>query len=159
MLAVTNYRTTTDIIAPYLEKAPVNLEGMAGEMELEVSYEVLADDIAGKIERLPSSGRYRITVNQTHVPARRRFTLAHEIAHFVLHRDLIGDGVTDSALYRSKLSSPLEQQANRFAADLLMPARLVRKKHREGVVAYADMAAAFDVSAEAMRIRMRQVIG
>ncbi|HCM3005245.1 TPA: ImmA/IrrE family metallo-endopeptidase, partial [Klebsiella pneumoniae] len=59
---------------------------------------------------------------------RQRFTLAHEIAHFLLHRDRIGDGITDDILYRSKLSDFMEVQANRLAADILMPGHLLEKK-------------------------------
>jgi hypothetical protein len=37
------------------------------------------------------------------------------------HRDLIGDGLIDDGMYRSKLGGDYERQANRFAAEILMP--------------------------------------
>ena len=146
-----------EIIIPFLDHAPVDLDGMAAALGVAVIRDPsLPAGISGKIER---SGRgFRIVVNGTHGPLRQRFTLAHEIAHYVLHRDLIGDGVTDDAMYRSgRLSDDYERQANRYAADLLMPARLIRAAWREGVRSFADMAARFDVSAEAARIRMRDL--
>ncbi|MDP9139968.1 MAG: ImmA/IrrE family metallo-endopeptidase, partial [Pseudomonadota bacterium] len=63
--------------------------------------------------------------NRHDPPKRQRFTVAHEIAHFLLHRDDIGDGISDDVLYRSNLSDKREQQANRLAADILMPATLI----------------------------------
>lgn len=59
-----------------------------------------------------------IYVNKGHHVNRRRFTTAHEIAHFILHQDFIGDGIADDGLYRSKLSNAMEAQANKLAADI-----------------------------------------
>lgn len=157
MSATVEHRAPIEIVAPFLERAPVDLGGMAAALGVQVVHDrALAPDISGKIER--SGNGFRIVINGTHGPLRQRFTLAHEIAHYVLHRDLIGDGVTDDAMYRSaRLSDEYERQANRYAADLLMPARLVRAAWRDGVRSYADMAERFDVSAEAARIRMRDL--
>ena len=62
---------------------------------------------------------------------RRRFTIAHEIAHFLLHRDKIGDQLSDDAMYRSSLSSDDERAANRLAADILMPMGLIQDYMRK----------------------------
>ena len=70
-----------------------------------------------------------IAVNSKDGPQRRRFTAAHELGHFVLHRDLLKehrhlDRLFDEAARRNP-SKPLvyshELQANQFAARLLMP--------------------------------------
>jgi Zn-dependent peptidase ImmA (M78 family) len=101
---------------------------------------------------------YAIFVNYTHPRGRQRFTIAHEIAHFVLHRDLIGDGVEDDALYRSKLSEWYETQANRMAADILLPAELVRESYSVyGIKSLAGLSTRFDVSGDAIRIRLREL--
>jgi len=85
--------------------------------------------------------------------------VAHEIAHYLLHRDQIGQGITDDALYRSSLSDSREAEANRLAADILMPrgaiATAVAKigaVERDELV--AKMADEFGVSEIAMRIRL-----
>lgn len=156
MVATLERPTPIEIVGAYSKSAPVDLEAMAGALGLKVAYDFrLPTDVSGKIER--AGDEYRITINALHAPRRRRFTLAHEIAHFVLHRDLIGDGVVDNAMYRSTLRSDLERQANRFAAELLMPAALVRTEWRNGVRSYAEMAAHFSVSDEAAQIRMRDL--
>jgi predicted transcriptional regulator len=157
MLATVERKAPIEIVDPFLDRAPVDLDAMARALGMEVRRDrTLPDDVSGKIER--SGSGYRIALNGRHGVRRQRFTLAHEIAHYVLHRDLIGDGVTDSAMYRSAhLSDDVESQANRYAADLLMPAKLVRAAWREGVVSFADMAARFDVSMDAAAIRMRDL--
>lgn len=104
-----------------------------------------------------SSAGYTIHVNIEDSPPRQRFTIAHEIAHYILHRDLIGDGITDDPLYRSSLGQWYERQANKMAADILMPHQLVRSVYRGGVRGLAPLARAFDVSMDAMRIRLQEL--
>jgi Zn-dependent peptidase ImmA (M78 family) len=141
------------------DTAPVDVERLAAELGLDIVRQRLSDDIAGMIirdrKRSPESG-YTIYINSGDNPRRQRFTLAHEIAHYVLHRDLIGDGVSDSALYRSKLGEWYERQANRMAADILMPVKLVRKYY-ETQKGIAPLAQIFDVSPDAMRIRLEEL--
>lgn len=145
-----------EIVGRFLNSAPVDLDGMARAIGLEVAERCFDDpDVAGMIE---CAGRtYRISLNGTDSPRRRRFTLAHEIAHYILHRDLIGDGITDRGLYRSRLSDAIERQANRYAANLLMPSGLVRAAWREGDCSIAGMAARFHVSEDAARIRLKEL--
>lgn len=156
MTVAVEHRSPIEIVGDFTREAPVDLGRMAEALGLEAVLDPgLPDDVSGKIARV---GRgYRVSVNAGHPPRRQRFTLAHEIAHYVLHRDLIGDGITDDAMYRSVLRGDIESQANRFAADLLMPAALVRAAWRQGVKSYAEMAARFDVSEDAARIRMRDL--
>ncbi len=87
------------------------------------------------------------------------FTIAHEIAHYILHRELIGDGIVDDILYRSGLSDHLEAQANRLAADLIMPWPSLHKRIQElsdlkNEELYEQLAKDFEVSTTAMKIRL-----
>ena len=68
-------------------------------------------------------GRWVIGVNSLQHPNRQRFTMGHEIGHFILHKDQIGDGIEDTLLFRaSGFGEPgIEKEANEFAAKLLMP--------------------------------------
>ncbi len=90
---------------------------------------------------------------------RQRFTLAHEIAHFLLHRAYIQSGVIDNTLYRSKLSDQKEVEANKLASDLVMPYELVaregnRLKHLPRDERVYELSQKFRVSEQAMRIRL-----
>lgn len=155
----TNLLTATDILSSRLKTAPVDVHEIARDLGLLVVVDrKMNNDISGKIERSEfAAGGFVITVNGTHSKTRQRFTIAHEIAHFILHRDLIGDGITDDALYRSTRGDDIERQANAYAAAILMPAPLVRKKYREGKLSYADMSSAFDVSYQVAEIRMKEL--
>lgn len=73
-----------------------------------------------------------IVVNLRHPPARRRFTIAHEIGHYQLHRKRSEDipVFIDRAVYHRKESVAgvdysMEMQANAYAAGLLMPEALL----------------------------------
>ena len=88
--------------------------------------EVLIDERLDPVEHVGTEGRYR-------------FTIAHEIGHWELHRDLLtdvrqlglpGDLAAAPSLVCRKTDAkkPIEWQADRFAADLLMPAAIVRQE-------------------------------
>ena len=108
----------------------------------------------GKMAKFAGESGYAIFVNADHSETRRRFTIAHEIGHFLLHKDSIGDGIYDDAMYRSGLQNWQEAQANAFAADLLMPQHLLSEAMRDQYRSIAELAKLFNVSPQAMAIRM-----
>lgn len=145
------------VVSRYLQHTPVDLDAMAFELGLVVERSPLATNIAGKLIRDESArAGYRIVINSNDAPRRQRFTFAHELAHFMLHRDLV-DEVVDNALYRSpNLGNDMERQADRFAAQLLLPAQEVRRAYKE-TKALAALAERFNVSDTALRIRLREL--
>ncbi|WP_051355273.1 ImmA/IrrE family metallo-endopeptidase [Mesorhizobium erdmanii] len=152
----------TDIIKKYTLTAPVDVERIASELGLDIVFSALGDKISGKIQKVDAD-QYLIVVNDDESPVRQRFTIAHEIGHFLYHRDLIGDGVADSPAYRSpdeKIyeTTPLERrhetQANQFAANILMPHDLIRHiEARHPGITYPELAKKLDVSLPALRVR------
>lgn len=146
-----------EIIDPFLDHAPVDIRGMAKALDLKIEEEFLPIDVSGKITCSWWDG-YVITVNATHSETRKRFTIAHEIAHYVLHRDLIGDGIVDNALYRdNRIGDARERQANRYSASLLMPAATVRRAWDQGATTARALADEFKVSEAVAEIRMREL--
>jgi hypothetical protein len=145
------------IVEEFSHDIPVDLEGMARTLGLPIEYDPgLLSNISGKIirsRRSPSGFRIIINANDPH--RRKRFTLAHELAHYVLHRDLIDD-VVDNEMYRSTLSGYLERQANSYAAKLLLPSEAIYLCHRR-TPSVVTLARLFDVSEEAMRIRLSEL--
>jgi predicted transcriptional regulator len=138
------------------EGLPIMMVPLANELGIEV-YRVpnWPDDLSGMITRSESTlSGFEIYVNAGHSETRRRFTIAHECAHAILHPDLIGDGITDDALYRSGLSNLVEVQANRLAADILMPRERIDERVRAGVSSVQQLAREFNVSEQAMAIRL-----
>ena len=108
-----------------------------------------------------------IRVSRFESKERQRFTIAHEIAHFLLHHNRIDEspnGITDTVLYRSPgkhgAPDPMEFEANRLAADILMPTGSVQKRLRELGGRVSDMsievlARDFKVPKAAMEIRLQ----
>jgi IrrE N-terminal-like domain len=149
-----------EIIAKHQEAAPVDITALANELGLSVydDYDLPAG-ISGKICRVTadeSPSGYSISVNANEPYGRRRFTVAHECAHFLLHRDKIGDGLSDNAMYRSdKMNTKEEFDANNLAADLLMPRSLIQAEMSKGHNNPAQLAEIFQVSQPAMQVRMR----
>jgi Zn-dependent peptidase ImmA (M78 family) len=148
------------VIARHITEAPVDITALCTDLGVAVfeSYDLPAG-ISGKICLDPgsdSSSGYSITVNANEPYRRRRFTVAHECAHFLLHRAKIGDELTDDALYRSeKLNTQEEFEANNQAAELLMPRKLMNEYIGTGLSSISYLANAFDVSEPAMKVRMR----
>ena len=147
-----------EIIRKHQKSAPVQTIPIAEALGLSC-YRVSSwpDTTSGMIvrdeERGGDSG-FAIYVNAKHSEVRRRFTIAHEIAHYVLHRDLIGNGITEDALYRSGLSDAVEQEANGLAAEILMPRHLVRAWFDKGLRDPVELASMFEVSQQAMEFRL-----
>lgn len=147
-------------LSPYLLEPPINLASVAKEFGVKVVRAQLPSGVSGEIRPDPETpGSFVIRVNRNDTARRQRFTVAHELGHFFLHRDAIGNGISDDVLYRSSLSDSREVQANRFAADILMPQNLVNQWLRNAESLKVDdkvefLADKFNVSEAAMRVRL-----
>src|SRR5579883_920382 len=149
--------TEQEILWHHQRTAPVDVVAFAKALGLSVWEDDLENDVSGKIQKDPVNGGragYSIIVNATEGLRRKRFTIAHETAHYLLHRDAMGASVIDDVLYRSKLSNTLEVQANRLAADILMPYSLIEEAMQNGTRDVEDRANLFKVSPAAMSIRL-----
>jgi Zn-dependent peptidase ImmA (M78 family) len=147
------------VIEKHWDKTPVRIDEMIIDFGLRLEREPLDDQVSGFIER-QADGSYKIVVNSVHPQTRQRFTAAHELGHYIYHRDLLGDGVGDNRAYRAegtgrtnaKIQPKHERQANSFAANVLMPRhRLTDNIHDQQT---SDLAKKFGVSQDAMRIRL-----
>ena len=147
-----------DILRKFHSKAPVPVIEIANELGIKVyktnDFDGRISGLIQKDEHHGGKSGYAIYTNAHHPMTRRRFTIAHEIGHFMLHRELIGDGITDDGLYRSHLRGGFESEANRFAANLLMPRELVWEFIEQGVDTVEELAEKFNVSKSAMSIRL-----
>lgn len=148
------------IVARYASSIPVRVGELALELGIQVNRAPLPPKVSGLIQPSASArSGYEIQVNKYEVSERQRFTVAHEIAHYLLHRSEIGSGVVDNILYRSNLTSRREIEANRLAADIIMPEDAVASKLKElGGLSSPDvvdeLAAVFRVSVPAMKVRL-----
>lgn len=110
-----------------IASAPIPVERIAVALGATIRRSPLDESLSGMIYlkgRKPIIG-----VNSRHHQNRQRFTIAHETAHLVLHRDTIIEDVHVDrrfpVLMRDANSATgmekIEIEANRFAAELLMP--------------------------------------
>lgn len=111
-------------IMKYQSGFPVEVGAIAKSFGISVLKSTMPGSISGEIRE--TNGTVTIKVNRHDIKERQRFTIAHEIAHFLLHRDRLASGITDDVLYRSRLTDDLERQANRLAADIIMPTNLIQ---------------------------------
>lgn len=94
------------------------------------------------------TGAPAIVFNTNDSAARQRFTIAHELGHFVL-----GHGTSPrdtSNVFSSFAGSPNERAANKFAAHLLMPVDAIRMMISQGHSSTDALAEVFGVSTAAM---------
>jgi len=147
----------------------VAIDRVAQHLNLRTAGTGFEDDISGIL--VAEKNRAAIGYNAMHAPVRQRFTIAHEIGHYVLHVLNVKTPphsrlfVDRYVVYRRGEDSATgndqeEVEANTFAAALLMPERLVRediKKHRFDLDDEDDLSALarhFNVSASAMSNRL-----
>jgi hypothetical protein len=150
--------TPGQIILRHQLSLPVNVTAIARDLGLNVwEMHNLREGIAGKIFKDRLNGGptgYSIGVNASEGYLRKRFTVAHEIAHYILHRARIGDELTDNAMYRGGLSNWEEAEANKLAADILMPRKWISHFRSMGKTDPHDLAQEFQVSEPAMKVRL-----
>lgn len=143
-------------IESFQKSAPVNVVGLAKELGINVFKDDLEAGISGilrKDSEIGGASGYVILVHRAHHPNRQRFTVAHELGHYFLHREQIYGELKDDEFYRA-LPGPLETEANKFAADLLMPYELIDSLAKEGIIGLEELSAELQVSRQALAIRL-----
>jgi Zn-dependent peptidase ImmA (M78 family) len=110
-----------------IQTIPTPVEKIAKSLGAHIRFSPLDDELSGMIfikDKIPIIG-----VNSLHHPNRQRFTIAHELGHLELHREMITSAVHVDKNFPVLMRDPksatgteeIEIQANQFAAELLMP--------------------------------------
>lgn len=127
-----------DVEKEKLEKEfEVDVEKIAKLCKIEVIFDEL--DVSGSCMNFHSAAndesseystnkeKREIRVNKYEPLVRQRFTIAHEIGHILLSHEGISYRDTSYTIYKDLIERMNEVSANAFAAELLMPERLLRK--------------------------------
>lgn len=138
-----------------LSRVPCRVEDVASMLGIAVVREPMDDEMSGFLEKRGPG--WVAGVNSYHHPVRQRFTLAHEIAHYVLHRKDREEFRDHTFARRKDDRSCMEREADQFAAHLLMPESDVRTSVDKGLRNLNDLARHFDVSTLAMRYRLENL--
>lgn len=143
-----------------MTELPIDPKICADRLGVNVEASVLDDDISGLF--VADNNEYFIIYNDNESNVRQRFTIAHELGHYLLHKDskLFVDR-KQRALYRNAVSATgevlREREANSFAAALLMPEKLIEEEvwnlTEEDDIVYT-LADKFGVSKLAMSFRL-----
>jgi Zn-dependent peptidase ImmA (M78 family)/transcriptional regulator with XRE-family HTH domain len=116
-------------------------DDLAGALETAFGVDVAVLDLGPTFDGLSVSSvtTKLILVGTSTVPARQRFTMAHELAHLLAGDD--GQLHVDADIYAAEYRhDPIEQRANAFAAALLMPPEALRAAIQGGELTRASFA-------------------
>ncbi|GHV48070.1 hypothetical protein FACS1894204_12070 [Synergistales bacterium] len=129
---------------------PVNLGVICKHLDIEV-YTMPCSSFGAVFSRSPSPC---ILVNSNLKPGRLRFSIAHELGHFMLnHRPSFMPA--DGKYIRGDVR--LERQADIFASELLLPEALLRSDLEVSGFSVSELAKRYKVSVQAMEIKIRAI--
>lgn len=136
-----------------IRSVPVDVEEIAEFLNIRIFYEDLDEDVSGFLA--VECGNATAVINKNQHPNRQRFTIAHEIGHFVLHasserdKNLFIDKkyTVHHRDHKSCLGTlKAEREANLFASVLLMPKDLIGKLLDESGLDFFDDSETFSLS-------------
>ena len=153
------------------ETIPVKIRQIMVDMNILIKDVSLPNEISGVLDT--RGDQPIVLVHDNHGEKRKRFSLAHELGHFILNSSSRAIHMDRHTFFRSNFSSSgtdiEEIKANRFAAELLMPSDilweilldmpdLIDIDENEGLKALEDLAGKFEVSVAALTIKISGVL-
>lgn len=144
----------------YPQMFPVDPFRIAQDLKIEIRYlQNPRPDVAGTLSRESADTPLIIAINPNDPFSRQRFTVAHELGHYTKLQE---EDKLNSRLgfveMRDELAStgrnPVENDANEFAAELLMPEKWIRHWHEIGI-GFQAIRNALNVSTAALETRYR----
>jgi len=141
------------------ERQALRLLLLAGHEDSRVPEQLIADLPRVRVRSvvdLPTSGLsfydrglWQIALNGSDAYVRQRFTLAHEFKHVLDHPFA-------ATLYGALDADQIERICDYFAGCLLIPRPALKRAYVSGTQHISALAQQFDVSAQAMRVRLSQ---
>jgi Zn-dependent peptidase ImmA (M78 family) len=154
-----------EVLTKYgFEKPPVDIFEIANSEGITLRYFTPAPDtpsieaVSGLMNK--KDGAMEIFLNVLESPQRQAFTLAHELGHHYLDHNPNEVGVYRRDSLYADPKPDIEQEADLFAAELLMPRELLNKYMKDNNLTQQDvgrLAGAFGVSTSAMGFRLKNM--
>lgn len=133
-------------------KIPVDVLKLAKLNDIKVYEADLEKNISGAIRYDKETKKFEILINKNDSPVRQRFTIAHELGHFFLHKEILeNEKIHIDIMYR--MPDEKEKEVDYFAGALLMNKILLEKMYDEDT-SILDLAQLFKVSVSAMTVRL-----
>lgn len=151
--------TAEILLTSDMYKVPVDVVKIANANDIKVYEGDLDKKISGAIRFKQKENLFEILVNKNDTKVRQRFTIAHELGHYFLHRQYLKSEKLhiDTILYRmdeqeSEEEKEREKEVDYFAGALLMNKTLLEKLSKENTI--TELAEIFNVSVSAMTVRL-----
>lgn len=154
-----------------LHSAPIPVDDVAKRSGVILVAFDLGEDVSGLLHMKEGSASIGFNPNESKL--RQRFTIAHELGHYFLHREddkifVDNENYYQSIMFRTTKQLNLsdsdyqrEKEANAFAAALLMPQNLIQKELKKyngydlsDNSMITELAKKFEVSIQAMSYRI-----
>lgn len=113
-------------------KLPIAIKTLIKSLGIKLTPYDLGEDVSGVL--VIDNENCKIGYNSTESHVRQRFTLAHELGHFILHKSKQQEVFVDNVTYMFRKNNSrtkdykIEMEANQFAAALLMPKKLIERE-------------------------------
>lgn len=144
--------TSEILIKNDLYKIPADIIVIAKNNDIDVYNIELPTNIQGAIRYNKKSDKFQIILNSKLNLRQKRITLAHEIGHFFLHKDILkSDEIHVDIMYR--IEGEKEKDVEYFAGALLMNKLLLEKAY-ESVTDIKELSDLFEVSESDMTLRL-----
>lgn len=144
----------------------IDVVKLAEKLNISIFEKLLPDNEPGYISFDEADNSFYITVNSNNHINRKRFTIAHELAHFVLHKEEIKLNKQIDRLGSKSLKKAEEEKADRLASEILIPTKSLRRSLSGYGMKNGDiitesiidkLVKKFNVSKVAMIIRLRRL--
>lgn len=152
-------KAARDLVSRYdIKEPPVNVFEIADNENIQVVF-FNPDESTADVSGLLEKDKKKVYINASESSKRQAYTLAHELAHYFLDHKPNEYGVyRRDATYATK--PPKEKEADMFAAELLMPAKIVNEVKKKYHLTDDDtsiLATMFAVSESAMKFRLKSL--
>lgn len=143
------------------QQLPVSIEPICRACGVTTYYRVMPNDLSGMLVKRTHEKEAKAFIDQGEPLVRQRFTLAHELGHFIERTVIAKDdeyGFEESrmAIPRKRNYFPHEFFADEFAGAILMPETKV-EEFQAANKSPEEMARLFGVSVDAVRIRLHSL--
>jgi Zn-dependent peptidase ImmA (M78 family) len=145
-----------NILSMYqINETPIDVEFIAKQLGFEVHPFSFPDEISAAIKTIGSLKV--IGINDKHPKTRQRFSIAHELGHYLSGHEEFDEDKRAFVDPSKKFLNPQfrqEEEADEFAAELLMPETLLTQDVLANHLDLPELAKKYEVSEQAMTIQL-----
>lgn len=139
----------------FIDEAPIDVFGIAEKLGFIVDKVDLPNEIPAKIEA--HEDIKVIFINKNHSLTRQRFSVGHELGHYLSGHENFNIETRIGVVDDKKYLNPQYQQeyeADDFAAELLMPKKILKIDVLENKLTLQELVEKYEVSEQAMTIQL-----